>query len=131
MARSRDNQTFVESGITLFGSQDVFWFVKPDFLFFCFIVLLHKKLSFLSRCRGGLRGRCGGHHGQHPGAMFDHALHMPGLVVGRVGLNHPPDDFQPTLAQAAQRLGVALSLDSFLGVIGLSPGALLTAGVSP
>ena len=45
-------------------------------------------------------------------------------VVGSARLPHLPDDFQPALAQAAQRLGVAFAAFAQGVVIGRRPGAL-------
>ena len=65
----------------------------------------------------------------YPGAVFDLVPSMKGLIVGRSGLPHLPENFQPALAQAAQGAGVALALGAFALVVDFGPGALAAAAV--
>ena len=52
-------------------------------------------------------------------------------VVAGAGLPHLPEDFQPAVCQAAQRAGVALSALAVILIVGLGPGALVTAAIGP
>src|SRR6266436_1805090 len=47
----------------------------------------------------------GGLDFEHPGTMFELIASVHLGVVGRAGLPHLPEDFQPALAQATQRAG--------------------------
>jgi hypothetical protein len=66
---------------------------------------------------------------EHPGAVGDLVFEVELAVVGGVGLPHLPDDFQPALAEAAQRLGVGLATLAQGIVISVGPRALRAAFV--
>src|SRR3972149_1257817 len=50
-------------------------------------------------------------------------------VVRRARLPHLPEDLEPTLAQATQRAGMALTLRAFRSVVSFGPGTLLPTEV--
>ena len=52
-------------------------------------------------------------------------------VVGLSGLDHPPNDFQPALAQATQSAGVAFAFRALLSVVNLSPGTNPEGALGP
>jgi NADH:ubiquinone oxidoreductase subunit 5 (subunit L)/multisubunit Na+/H+ antiporter MnhA subunit len=56
---------------------------------------------------------------------------MPGLVVGRGGLPHSPEDFEPALTEAAQGTGVALTFGPVRPIVILGPrtGEARTVGL--
>src|SRR6266516_3461124 len=54
------------------------------------------------------------------------------LGVVRLALcEHAKEDFEQSLAQAAQRTGVAFAILAFLSVVGLAPGAGFAKAISP
>jgi len=78
--------------------------------------------------RGRLRRR---QQPEDPGAALRQAHPVQGLVVAHAIPPPAPRDFQPALAQAAQRLGVTLALGSLLLVIRVRPGTFLPALIGP
>ena len=52
-------------------------------------------------------------------------------IVGLVGAEHFPNDFEPALAQTSERTGMAFAFGAFLLVIHGRPGARLPATVGP
>jgi hypothetical protein len=64
---------------------------------------------------------------EHPGAVGKLVFEVQLAVVGGAHLPHFPDDFQPALAQAAQRLGVAFASLAQGVVGGRRPRALRAA----
>ena len=63
--------------------------------------------------------------------MFGLVAGVERFVVGLAGLPHLPEDFEPTLAQAAQRAGVTLAFGAMGLVVGLRPGAGFAAVIGP
>ena len=68
---------------------------------------------------------------KHPGAVFELVAGMEIGVVWRAGLPHFPKDFQPALAEASQRAGVALAALAKRIIIGRRPRTGLPAQVGP
>ena len=52
-------------------------------------------------------------------------------VIGRMSANHPANDLQPAMGQAAQRAGMALSFVAVGSIEGRRPSAIMAAEVGP
>ena len=61
--------------------------------------------------------------------MGDLVFHVQIGIVAGVSLPHLPDDLDPSLAKAAQRLGMAFAFFAQRGVVGFGPDAVLGAFV--
>ena len=85
------------------------------------------QVSFLAELFASDWGLLGGFELKDPGAMFGLVAGVERFVVGRTGLPHLPEDFEPMLPEAAQGAGVALAFGTMGAVVGLSPRASLAA----
>ena len=63
--------------------------------------------------------------------MFGLVASMERFVVRGAVLPHLPEDFEPTLAQAAQGAGMALAFGAMGLVVGLRPGAGFATVIGP
>lgn len=63
--------------------------------------------------------------------MLELVLLMKVGVVRTVGLDHLPNNFQPALAQTAQRAGVAFAFGPFVLIVNGRPTTLTAAAVGP
>lgn len=73
----------------------------------------------------------GGFELKDPGAVFGLVGGVERFVVGRAGLPHFPEDFEPALAEATQGAGMALAFGAMSAVVGLRPRAGFAAVVGP
>ena len=71
----------------------------------------------------------GGFELKDPGAVFGLVAGVERFVVGRAGLPHFPEDFEPALAEATQGAGMALAFGAMSAVVGLRPRAGFAAVV--
>ena len=65
-----------------------------------------------------------------PGAVGKLVSGVQSFLVGPAGLDHLPEDPQPTLSQTAQRTGMALALLALASVVRRRPRTLAAAEVA-
>src|SRR5882724_9969781 len=69
--------------------------------------------------------------GDDPGAVPDLVFEMAVAVVGGMFIPHLPEDLEPAHREAADGGGVTHALLAFVPVVGVGPGGLDAAAISP